>query len=126
MAKIITKAQHFEDLKALLAGGTPPNGLTAEDIIAFADKELALLERKKTSRKPTAVQVENEVYKTSIVEFLEKCNGATCTEMIKGIPVMREEMLPNQRVSAICRTMVEDGILVKNMIKGKAVFSLTA
>lgn len=124
MAKMITKAQRFEDVRAYLLGESTPNGSTAQDLVAFADKELALLANKKTNRKQTATQVENEAYKAQIIEYLGTVTGATCTDMIKNIPSMREAMLTNQRVSAICRIMVEDGAITKAMVKGQAIFSI--
>lgn len=124
MAKMITKTQRFEDVRAYLMNENIPNGSSVQDMVSFIDKELGLLANKKNNRKQSATQVENEGYKTEIIQYLGTVTGATCTDMIKNISSMREAMLTNQRVSAICRLMVEEGTITKAMIKGQAIFSL--
>lgn len=124
MAKTLTKAQSYEDLKAYLEGTYTQYGSTYGDLIAFIDKELEVLVNKEKSRKATETHLENETYKDMILDYLSWHDQATCVEMIQNIDTFREQMLSNQRVSAICRAMEYEGTIEKEMIAGKTLFSL--
>lgn len=73
-------------------------------------------------RKPTATQKENVGFKESILEGIGD-GKYTITDLVKSIPAIGE--LSNQRVSALVRQMVADGLLVREEIKRKAYFSKT-
>lgn len=122
--KRITKAQRFEDIKALLNGGKVVYGTTAEDACAFIDKELALLAKKNTSdKKPTKTQEENEGHKAKILDFLSTCaEGVTCTDIQKGVPDFAD--FNNQKIAALVRQLVEAGKVNKDVVKGKSMFSI--
>lgn len=124
MAKTLTKAQSYEDLKAYLEGTYTQYGSTYGDLIAFIDKELEVLVNKEKSRKATETHLENETYKDMILDYLSWHDQATCVEMIQNIDTFREQMLSNQRVSAICRAMVAEGTIEKSMVAGETLFSL--
>lgn len=124
MAKTLTKAQRYEDLKAYLEGTPIQYGSTYGDLIAFIDKELEVLVNKEKSRKATETHLENETYKDMILDYLSWHDQATCVEMIQNIDTFCEQMLSNQRVSAICRAMEAEGTIEKSMVAGKAFFSL--
>ena len=62
----ITKAQRFEDIKALLTGGEVKHGTTMEIAMTVIDHELELLRKKNSSggdKKLTPTQQENESLK---------------------------------------------------------------
>jgi hypothetical protein len=89
-----------------------------------ADKLTALKAQlaKKSSgeRKPTATQKENVGFKEAILNGLG--DGAyTVTDIMKSVDEVSN--LSNQRVSALVRQMVTDGLLVRKEIKRKAYFS---
>ena len=90
-----------------------------------ADKLTALKAQlaKKSSgeRKPTATQKENFGFKESILEGLGD-GKYTITDIIKSVPEV--SALSNQRVSALVRQLVADGVLKREEIKRKAYFSL--
>ncbi len=78
-------------------------------------------EKKSTAiHKPTATQIANDGFKTAILNGIGD-SVVTITEMMALIPEIGE--LSNQRVSAIVRQMVADGILTREEIKRKAYFS---
>lgn len=121
----ITKAMHFEDIKAMLNGQPVTYGTTIEQAVEFIDKELGLLARKNSgeNKKPTKVQEENEGYKALILEFLTDKNGVTCTDILKGVPALSE--FSNQKVSALMRQLRLAGKVTVEEVKGKSLFSLT-
>lgn len=72
-------------------------------------------------RKPTATQTANEGYKVAILTAMEEEKGYTISDLIKEVPAIAE--LSNQRVSAMVRQMVTDGLLTREEIKRKAYFT---
>ena len=86
---------------------------------ALIEHEIELLEKKNTSKKPTAQQSANEGIKEAILEGLVE--RMTITEMQKSIPELAE--LSNQRISALVRQMVDAGIIIRTEDKRKAYFS---
>lgn len=73
--------------------------------------------------KPTANQLANDGFKVAILESIED-KALTISEMVDTIPALAE--LSNQRVSAIVRQMVADGLLTREEVKRKAYFSKAA
>ena len=89
-----------------------------------ADKLTALKAQlaKKSSgeRKPTATQKENVGFKDAILAGLGD-GDYTVTDIMKSVDEVSN--LSNQRVSALVRQMVTDGLLVRKEVKRKAYFS---
>lgn len=125
----ITKAQRFEDIKALLSGNPTKHGTDIETALAFIDKELGLLAKKNSSdsKKQTEAQKENAEIKEEIVDFLSMADptypGFTCTEILqaknwfdKGYSV--------SKISALLRQLKEDGLVISKTVKGKTLFSI--
>ena len=91
------------------------------DLVEFAQGRIAVLDKKANNKKPTKTQEENVAIKDEILSVLTN-EGATVTE-IQG----KSEMLSglsNQRVSALLRQMIADGVVVKTIDKKKSYFSL--
>lgn len=122
--KRITKAMRFEDIKALLNGEDVKHGTSVADALAFCDSEMALLAKKNTSdKKPTKTQAENEGYKALILDFLrEQSEGVTCTDVQKSVTEFAD--FNNQKIAALMRQLVDAGKVSKEVIKGKALFSI--
>ena len=113
--KKMTKREMFEQIKANYS-------LTNEEV-AFIDHELELLAKKNSAeKKPTAVQVANEGIKQSIVDGMEVGKKYTITDIMKSSDECAE--LSNQRVAALVRQLVTDGVVVRTEEKRKAYFSL--
>ena len=91
---------------------------------AVKDKLSALKAQlaKKSSgeRKMTATQKENVGFKDAILNGLGD-GKYTITDIMKSVGAV--STLSNQRVSALVRQMVVDGLLVREEIKRKAYFS---
>lgn len=122
----ITKSQRFEDIKALLNNEAVTYGTTVEIACEVLDHEIGLLAKKNSSdsKKQTAAQKENEGYKELIIEFLAtRPDGATCTEMLKGIPELSE--YSNQKVSSLVRQLKLALRVTGEERKGKMYFKLS-
>lgn len=114
-AKKMTKRDYFKILK----GAYPETASNYDEVIAFIDHELELLDRKNSSDKKPTVNPENEKIKVALIEGMEENRIYTITELIKNIPECAE--LTNQKVSAIVRTMLGDTI-ERLEEKGRAYF----
>lgn len=100
------------------------NAIDNEEVIEKLTALKAQLAKKSSAeRKPTATQRENVGFKDAIVNGLESDKTYTITDIMKSIPEVGN--LSNQRVSALVRQLVADGILKREEIKRKAYFSLT-
>lgn len=124
--KKVTKAQRFEDIKALLEGKPTVYGTDVEAAKAFIDHEQELLMKKNSSgeKKLTKTQEENVIHKGRIADFLRtQTEGVTVTQVLKGIPDFAD--FSNQKVARLMRDMLEAGLVKKEVVKGKSLFSLT-
>ena len=111
--KKITKKEMFAQIMS---------HLTDESEINFIKHEIELLENKASqTRKPTQNQIENTVFKSEIIEFLNKGGKFSITDLQNAIDSLKE--LSNQRVSAILKQLVDSGEVVKTFEKRKAFFS---
>lgn len=123
--KRITKAQRMDDIKALLVGEPTTYGTTVEAAIEFLTYEQGLLARKNASgeKKPTKTQEENVIHKERIVEFLMgREEGVTVTSILKGVPTFAD--FSNQKVARLVKDLVDAGRVKKEIVKGKALFTL--
>lgn len=123
--KKLTKKDYFSTLRTYVEslGDVKIGNLPADDVLAFIDHEVDLLTKKSGGeKKPTAQQTANEGIKTAIAEGMTENRLYTVTEIQKEIPECAE--LSNQRVSALLRQMITDGIIVRTEDKRKAYFSL--
>lgn len=120
----ITKANRFEDIKALLNGEKVAYGTTKEEAIEFIDYQLELLARKNSGeKKPTQTQLENAEHKERIKTFLAmQTEGVTVTMMQKNILEFAD--LSNQKIARIAGDMAKAGEIKREVVKGKALFSL--
>ena len=111
----MTKKENFVAINAIL------NEMGHNEFDEFIAHEVELLSRKRSaSSKPTKRQVENEVLKGRIAEVLGD-EGMTVTAILGEL---NEDGLTNQRVSALLRQMVADGKAHKEVVKGKAMFTI--
>ena len=111
----VTKKDMFEMIKGV--AGVAEN----EDMVAFIDHEIELLNKKSANKKATKTQEENVGFKAEIKAVLTS-EGATVTEIQGKSEVLAS--LSNQRVSALLRQLVESGEVVKSTDKKKSYFAL--
>lgn len=127
MATRITKAMRFADVKAMLMGEPVEHGTTTDDAIAFIDAEMALLAKKNTGeRKPSKTAMDNEnVYKPLVYSYLSsKPDGATCAEILDGIPELKNEHYGTQKITPLVKTLMAEGKVKRDVRKGRAYWSI--
>lgn len=96
------------------------------DVIEKLESIVTSLNKKATAeRKPTAVQVQNEVYKTDILNYFAANGGVlTVSKAIANIPSLTTFSTP--KVSALMNQLVEAGKLNKGKDGRATIFSLAA
>lgn len=95
------------------------------DIVEKLEGMLTALDNKTASakRKPTEKQKENANLRGAILRYLSTVEKPmTCTEIGKAMPEL--EGMNNQRISALMRSLVEDGRVEKTTEKGKSLFAI--
>lgn len=124
----VTKTQRYADIRAMLHGESVQFGTTLTDADAFIEHEVALLTKKNASvdKRKQAENAKNDTYKAAIVDFLATLNpedkGMTCTDIGKAIPTLAA--FNTSKMSSLCNSLVKDGVLVKETVKGKTLFRL--
>ena len=121
----VTKVQRFEDIKALLTGQAVLHDTTIDTALDFINHEIELIGKKNAAKsdKLTDNQKANATFKELILGFLGTCEtGVTCTEIGNGVPELND--FNNQKISALMRGLITDGRVVKEVVKGKSLFSL--
>lgn len=118
MANKMTKRDYF----SILRESYPTTASDYDEVIAFIDHEVELLEKKSGSeKKPSKTQEANAILKESILNEMEENRVYTITEMLKTLPCC--EGLSNQKVSAIIRQMVDnDKTIIKEVEKRTSYF----
>ena len=123
--KKMTKKDYFSAIRSYIENsadakvGTVP----VDEVIAFIDHEVDLLNRKNSGeKKPTAQQTANEGIKTAILDGMTSGRFYTVTEIQKEIAECAE--MSNQKVSALVRQLKDAGLVVKTEDKRKSYFSL--
>lgn len=116
----MTKKDWFATIRAMVEG----SGNEREDeILAFIDHEVELLEKKSSKSGQTKTQKENVEVVAKIENALREAGKAvTITEL----QTASEEMsaYSNQKLSALLKQMVSKGAVVRTEDKKKAYFSL--
>ena len=111
----MTKKETFVAINTIL------NSIDNHEFDEFLAHEVELLSRKRSkSSAPTKRQIENEGIKARIAEVLTN-EGKTVTTILAELG---DEGLTNQRVSALLRQMKDSGTVTKEMVKGKALFTI--
>ena len=91
-----------------------------EDIVEFAEGRIAQLAKKSSNRKNSAKNEENENLKAVIADVLADGGRKTVTEIMKANATLGE--LSNQKVSALLRQMIADGVADKVKDKKATLF----
>ena len=94
-----------------------------QEYVTFLEKEIAKCDRKSVAKKPTPTQVENNKLKSAIIEFLNSQgeNCFTVTELTQQVGEL--EGRTTQKVSALMRQLLLDGLVVRTTEKNRTYFS---
>lgn len=112
----MTKKEMFAEIRNLV--------IDNEEMVAFIDHEVELLDRKANSvRKPTKTQIENDGFKATIVAYLAT---ADAPKTIKELQSEIAELagLTNQRITHMLTDLVKSGTLTKEYVKKTPYFSI--
>jgi hypothetical protein len=119
MANKVTKKDRFNALYKLVENS---NVADKTELLGFIDHEIELLEKKASAKTQTKTQKENVGVKEIIVAVIEENDKAmTISEMLVD---ERLNEYTNQKISALCKQLVESGVLVKVADKKKSLFAL--
>ena len=121
--KKITKREMFAQVIAMAQGKEV--AVSAEDIVAFAEHEIELLEKKagSKSKKEVATDAENARLMEVIVETLTGAENPMTVSEVMGANAELGE-LSNQKVSALMKKLTDTGRVKKGTEKRKSVFSI--
>lgn len=114
----MTKKETYVVIRNIVNASTVEN---KDDMLAFIDHEVELLNRKKSSSAQTAKQIENESIKELILDTLAENNEPmTISQLMKceGLDYT------NQRLSALMKQLVDTDKVVKTSEKRVSYFSL--
>ena len=112
----MTKREMFTEIRNIVADN--------EEMVAFIDHEIELLERKSNSpKKPTKTQIENDGFKAEIVAYLTEVDAPkTIKELQAKIPSISG--LTNQRITHMLTDLVKAETLVKEYVKKTPYYSV--
>lgn len=114
MANKMTIVEQYE---AIIAKAEKGEALTPTEIEFLVERK-DLHAKKNATRKPSKAQEANEGIKAQILEFMENGKAYTITEIQKAIGIET-----NQKTSALVRQLKDDGLVLRNEVKGKAYFT---
>ena len=112
----MTKKETFAEIRNIVANN--------EEMVAFIDHEIELLERKSNSpKKPTKTQIENDGFKAEIVAYLTEVDAPkTIKELQAEIPSIGG--LTNQRITHMLTDLVKAETLTKEYVKKTPYYSV--
>jgi predicted transcriptional regulator len=119
MANKVTKKDNFKALYTMVENSNVANKM---DLLGFIDHEIELLEKKASAKTQTKTQKENMGIKDIIVDIITENGEPMTISMI----LEREEMsgYTNQKISALCKQLVDNGVLKRVEDKRKTYFAL--
>lgn len=93
-----------------------------EDFKAFIEREIELLNKKRSNSKPTKTQIENEKIKEKILITFEKIDEPiTITELAKMDGLTEYS---NQKLSVLCHQLVDEHKVVNTKVKKVSYFKI--
>ena len=116
----VTQKDYFNGLIAYVNG--EETSFTAEEFTEFLKGRIEVLERKSANRK-TKVNEADEVLKGAVTEVLGNGEKMTVTAIMRADE--RLGQVSNQKVSAILRKLIADGVVTKEKDKKTSLFFLS-
>lgn len=118
--KRITKKEYFAMVAGVVEQANPTN---KEELLAFINHEVELLEKKSSKSGQTKTQKENEGILKTIVECLATDRTPmTITELQGAYTELAD--FSNQKLSALMKKLVDNGTVTKTIDKKKSYFVL--
>jgi len=112
----MTKREMYNEILTVVADNA--------EMVEFINHEIELLNRKSSAvRKPTKNQLENETFKTEIVDYLKDADAPkTIKELQTEMPSLAG--LTNQRITHMLTDLFKSGTLKKNYVKKTPYYSI--
>lgn len=119
--KKMTKRDYFNGLLGVLENHK--NSIeNYEEFKAFVEREIELLNKKRSNSKPTKTQIENEKIKEKILIAFEKIDEpVTITELAKMDGLTEYS---NQKLSVLCHQLVDEHKVVNTKVKKVSYFKI--
>lgn len=119
--KKITKRDYFNGLLGVIENHKDSIE-NYEDFKAFIEREIELLNKKRSNSKPTKTQIENEKIKEKILITFEKIDEpVTITELAKMDGLTEYS---NQKLSVLCHQLVDEHKVVNTKVKKVSYFKI--
>lgn len=119
--KKMTKRDYFNGLLGVIENHKD-NIENYEDFKAFIEREIELLNKKRSNSKPTKTQIENEKIKEKILIAFEKIDEpVTITELAKMDGLTEYS---NQKLSVLCHQLVDEHKVVNTKVKKVSYFKI--
>ena len=95
------------------------------EMVDFFQKRLAQLDKRDSiERKPTARQMENEVYKNDVFNFMTKGQSYSANDILTNVPSIIASGMSLNRLSALLTQMVNENQITRTTEKRKNYYSL--
>ena len=112
----MTKKEMFAEIRNIVADN--------EEMVAFIDHEIELLERKSNSpKKPTKTQVENDGFKAEIVAYLTEVDTPKTIKELQA-EISSISGLTNQRITHMLTDLVKAETHTKEYVKKTPYYSV--
>ncbi len=119
--KKMTKKDYFNGLLGVLENHKDSIE-NYEEFKAFIEREIELLNKKRSNSKPTKTQIENEKIKEKILIAFEKIDEpVTITELVKMDGLTEYS---NQKLSVLCHQLVDEHKVVNTKVKKVSYFKI--
>lgn len=119
--KKMTKRDYFNGLLGVLENHKDSIE-NYEEFKAFIEREIELLNKKRSNSKPTKTQIENEKIKEKILIVFEKIDEpVTITELAKMDGLTEYS---NQKLSVLCHQLVDEHKVVNTKVKKVSYFKI--
>jgi hypothetical protein len=119
--KKTTKRDYFNGLLGVIENHKD-NIENYEEFKAFIEREIELLNKKRSNSKPTKTQIENEKIKEKILIAFEKIDEpVTITELAKMDGLTEYS---NQKLSVLCHQLVDEHKVVNTKVKKVSYFKI--
>lgn len=119
--KKMTKRDYFNGLLGVLENHKDSIE-NYEEFKAFIEREIELLNKKRSNSKPTKTQIENEKIKEKILEVLTDVNEVmTISEIMTANGL---ENYSNQKLSVLCHQLVNEHKVVNTKVKKVSYFKI--
>lgn len=119
--KKMTKRDYFNGLLGVLENHKDSIE-NYEEFKAFIEREIELLNKKRSNLKPTKTQIENEKIKEKILIAFEKIDEPVIITELAKMDGLTE--YSNQKLSVLCHQLVDEHKVVNTKVKKVSYFKI--